>query len=76
MLRLTQIDLLPETYNIDQSFFFYFFFNLISLSLSPDPAFKMRKNLIRSKPQSCSLYGTLILSVLQGCKIEVLNGPI
>jgi hypothetical protein len=35
-----------------------------------------QKRLIRSKPQSCSLCGTLILSGLEGCKIEVLNGPI
>jgi hypothetical protein len=35
-----------------------------------------KKNLMRSKPQSCSLCGMQIFSVLQGCKIEVFIGPI
>jgi hypothetical protein len=36
---------------------------------------KMRKKSIRSNPQSCSLCVMIIISVLQGCKIEDLNGP-
>jgi hypothetical protein len=38
-------------------------------------AIKKSKNLIRKNPQSCSLYGMLIFSVLQGCKIEDFYGP-
>jgi hypothetical protein len=44
--------------------------------MNSDFAIEMRKNLIRSEPSSCSLCGPLILSVLQGCKMKVLNGPI
>jgi len=44
--------------------------------MNSDFAYKMRKKLIRSKHSSCSLCGLLILSILQGCKMNVLNGPI
>jgi hypothetical protein len=44
--------------------------------INPDFAFKMRKNLIRSNPSSCSLLKMLIFPVLQGCEMMDLNGPI
>jgi hypothetical protein len=50
--------------------------NFLDLKIYPDFAFKGRKNLIRSKPASRSFYGMLILSVLQGCEMQVLNGSI
>jgi hypothetical protein len=34
-----------------------------------------RKNLIRSKSQSCSFEGPIKLAFHKGCKIEILNGP-
>jgi len=47
--------------------------NLPQTFINPDFAFK---NLIRSKPASRSLCGTLVLLALQGCEMQVLNGPI
>ncbi len=43
--------------------------------MNSDFAYKMRKKLIRSKPSSCSLEGSIKLTVHKGCKMKVLNGP-
>jgi hypothetical protein len=38
--------------------------------------YEMSKNLIRSKPSSCSLDGPIKLAFHKGCKMKVLNGHI
>jgi hypothetical protein len=56
--------------------FFKGLFNMATAyEMNFDFAYKLRKNLIRSKPASCSLEGLIKLAFHKGCKMQVLNGP-